>query len=157
MTLFGVPLTYECTEQTKYLPLRNFHGGGGDEQQTHKVSMLEGNQKKRRRGRGFPRGSAVKNQAASTEDPDPEGPTCCGATKPVPQLLSLCSRAQKLQLQEPKGPRARALQTAPARSSPSTTTRERPEQQRRSSKKKRTMHPGIVYLICKISHHFSNQ
>ena len=27
-----------------------------------------------------------------------EDPTCCGATKLVPQLMSLCSRAQELQL-----------------------------------------------------------
>ena len=40
-----------------------------------------------------------------------EDPTCHGATKAhVPQLLSLCYRAQKLQLRKPQYPRAHALQ-----------------------------------------------
>ena len=30
-----------------------------------------------------------------------EDPACCGATKPVPQLLSLCSRAREPQLLKP--------------------------------------------------------
>ena len=46
-----------------------------------------------------------------------EDPTRCGATKPVLQLLSLCSRARKPQLLSPRAtttearaPRVRALQ-----------------------------------------------
>ena len=31
-----------------------------------------------------------------------EDPTCCGAAKPVPQLLSLCSRAREPQLMSPR-------------------------------------------------------
>lgn len=56
---------------------------------------------------GFPSGSMVKNLPASAGDgaliPDAEDSTCHGATKPVvPQLSSLCSRAQQWQLLSPR-------------------------------------------------------
>ena len=51
---------------------------------------------------GFPGCSVVKNLPANAGDagsiPDP---TCRGVTKPVAQLLSLCSRAWKPQLLDP--------------------------------------------------------
>ena len=56
--------------------------------------------------RGFPGGPVVKILPCNAGDttsliPGPEDPTCCKATKPVPQLLSLRSAALEPQLLSP--------------------------------------------------------
>ena len=64
--------------------------------------------------KSFPGGSVVKNQPANAEVPD------------VPQLLSLCSRARKLQPLKPTNRRV----CAPTREwPPLAATREKPAQQ----------------------------
>ena len=55
---------------------------------------------------GFPGGPVVKILPCNAGDttsliPGPEDPTCCKATKPVPQLLSLRSAALEPQLLSP--------------------------------------------------------
>ena len=56
--------------------------------------------------RGFPSGSVVKNLPANVGDTIQsllwEVATSQGATKPMPHLLSLCSRAQEPQLRSPR-------------------------------------------------------
>ena len=63
---------------------------------------------------GFPGGSVVKNLSANAGDtgliPVAEDPSYCRATKPQPQLSSLCSRVLRPQLLKPSCPRACAPQ-----------------------------------------------
>ena len=76
-------------------------------------NKIDGGNKKE--GEGFPGGPMVKNLPANAEDTglitDPgRFPMPWSKSTHVPQLQSLCSRAQELQLLKPVHPRARALQ-----------------------------------------------
>ena len=57
----------------------------------------------RKKNKGFPRGSMALSANGETwvQSPIREDTTCCRATKPVPQLFSLCPGAWEPQLLSP--------------------------------------------------------